>query len=151
MVIHGWNTESVRMLLYQDKRPGAYAAADDAPPNIGVFDDHTDNPGCRAKRSVPIPRLVREETHERVRPRVLLSRAILYLVSLHLFDSSAVSYSPFRSSESLVVSRSDGNLSLLQQDGMGSMDVGDEWKSHDYEPWIAAFDYWDTNVLYSGT
>ncbi|KAJ8489776.1 hypothetical protein ONZ51_g2749 [Trametes cubensis] len=50
----------------------------------------------------------------------------------------------------LIVSLSDGSLSLLQpEDGTG-LAVTDSWHAHDYEPWIAAWDYWNTNVVYSG-
>ncbi|OJT15835.1 Diphthine methyltransferase [Trametes pubescens] len=28
--------------------------------------------------------------------------------------------------------------------------VADSWHAHDYEPWIAAWDYWNSNVVYSG-
>jgi len=51
---------------------------------------------------------------------------------------------------SLIVSQSDGSLSLLRpRDGI--MAVAENWHAHDYEPWIAAWNYWDTNVLFSGT
>lgn len=30
------------------------------------------------------------------------------------------------------------------------MTIGENWHAHDYEPWIAAWNYWDTNVLFSG-
>jgi len=30
------------------------------------------------------------------------------------------------------------------------MAVAENWHAHDYEPWIAAWNYWDTNVLFSG-
>jgi len=50
---------------------------------------------------------------------------------------------------SLVVSLSDGSLSLLRsRDGI--MAVTENWHAHDYEPWIAAWNYWDVNVLFSG-
>jgi hypothetical protein len=51
---------------------------------------------------------------------------------------------------SLVVSQSDGSLSLLRsRDGI--MTVVENWHAHDYEPWISAWNYWDTNVIFSGT
>ncbi|KAI0655085.1 WD-40 repeat-containing protein [Cubamyces menziesii] len=49
----------------------------------------------------------------------------------------------------LIISLSDGSLSLLQPDNTG-LAVTDSWHAHDYEPWIAAWDYWNTNVVYSG-
>lgn len=30
------------------------------------------------------------------------------------------------------------------------MAVTDSWHAHDYEPWIAAWDYWNTNIIFSG-
>ncbi|KZT02717.1 WD-40 repeat-containing protein [Laetiporus sulphureus 93-53] len=56
---------------------------------------------------------------------------------------------PSTSLGSLVVSLSDGSLALLHPDDAG-MTVTDSWHAHDYEPWIAAWDYWDTNIVYSG-
>ncbi|KAH9849755.1 WD40-repeat-containing domain protein [Lenzites betulinus] len=50
----------------------------------------------------------------------------------------------------LIVSLSDGSLSLLQPEGTSGLTVTDSWHAHDYEPWIAAWNYWDTNVVYSG-
>ena len=47
------------------------------------------------------------------------------------------------------MSQSDGFLSLLRpRDGM--MIVTENWHAHEYEPWVAAWNYWDTNVLFSG-
>jgi hypothetical protein len=51
---------------------------------------------------------------------------------------------------SLIVSLSDGSLSLLRPSSQGELTVSDKWHAHDHEPWIAAWDYWDTSVLYSG-
>jgi diphthamide biosynthesis protein 7 len=31
------------------------------------------------------------------------------------------------------------------------MTVAENWHAHDYEPWAAAWNYWDTNVLFSGS
>jgi len=30
------------------------------------------------------------------------------------------------------------------------LSITDSWTAHDYEPWVAAWNYWDTNVIYSG-
>ncbi|KAL1951932.1 hypothetical protein VTO73DRAFT_1081 [Trametes versicolor] len=50
----------------------------------------------------------------------------------------------------LIVSLSDGSLSLLQPESGAGLTVADSWHAHDFEPWIAAWDYWNTNVVYSG-
>ncbi|KAI5478338.1 WD repeat protein [Pseudohyphozyma bogoriensis] len=48
----------------------------------------------------------------------------------------------------MVVSMSDGNLCTLG--GETELEVVDTWKAHDFEPWIAAFDCWNPNVVWSG-
>ena len=50
----------------------------------------------------------------------------------------------------LIVSLSDGSLSLLRPGSQGELIVSDKWHAHDYEPWIAAWNYWDNSVIYSG-
>ncbi|TCD71525.1 hypothetical protein EIP91_008906 [Steccherinum ochraceum] len=50
---------------------------------------------------------------------------------------------------SLVVSMSDGNISVLKSNG-SELEVSQTWHAHDYEPWIAAWNYWDTNVVFTG-
>ncbi|OCH96160.1 WD-40 repeat-containing protein [Obba rivulosa] len=50
----------------------------------------------------------------------------------------------------LIVSLSDGSLALLRADDQSGLVVSDTWAAHDYEPWISAWNYWDTNVVYSG-
>ncbi|KAH7911202.1 WD40-repeat-containing domain protein [Hygrophoropsis aurantiaca] len=50
----------------------------------------------------------------------------------------------------LVVSLSDGSISVLRPDSHRGMVITDSWPAHDYEPWIAAWNYWDTNVIFSG-
>ncbi len=51
-------------------------------------------------------------------------------------------------SQRLVVSRSDGGLSLLSSDGKAEVKT---WKAHDFEAWIAAWDRWsEGRTLYSG-
>ncbi|KAF5390155.1 hypothetical protein D9757_002925 [Collybiopsis confluens] len=49
----------------------------------------------------------------------------------------------------LVVSLSDGSLALLQPTE-SALVCADTWQAHEYEPWIAAWNYWDTNIIYSG-
>ncbi|KAK0233086.1 WD40-repeat-containing domain protein [Armillaria fumosa] len=52
---------------------------------------------------------------------------------------------------SLVVSLSDGSLSILRpNNGTGPLSVHSSWHAHDYEPWISAWNYWDTNMVFSG-
>ncbi|KAL4660793.1 diphthine methyltransferase isoform X1 [Arapaima gigas] len=54
------------------------------------------------------------------------------------------------SSEVRVVSSdSAGCVSVLSL-GETSLDVLSQWKAHDFEAWISAFSYWDTQLLYSG-
>ncbi|XP_078063222.1 diphthine methyltransferase isoform X2 [Mustelus asterias] len=51
----------------------------------------------------------------------------------------------------IVSSDSKGCLSLLSVDGCRSaLDMISHWKAHDFEAWIAAFNYWNTDVVYSG-
>ena len=51
---------------------------------------------------------------------------------------------------SLIVSLSNGYLCLLNPIEGSNMRVAETWHAHDYEPWIAAWNYWDPNVIYSG-
>ncbi|KAF7347828.1 WD-REPEATS-REGION domain-containing protein [Mycena venus] len=50
---------------------------------------------------------------------------------------------------SLVVSLSNGSLCLLNPRESG-LSIADTWHAHDFEPWIAAWDYWDSSLIYSG-
>ena len=56
-----------------------------------------------------------------------------------------------RSLGSLVVSLSNGSLSLLRENDSHELVVQETWHAHDYEPWIAAWNYWDPNIVYSGS
>ena len=51
---------------------------------------------------------------------------------------------------SLVVSLSNGNLCLLTPAEGSALCLTETWHAHEFEPWIAAWNYWDTNVIYSG-
>jgi len=51
---------------------------------------------------------------------------------------------------SLVVSLSNGSICLLRPtDGKG-LSIIDIWHAHDYEPWVGAWDYWSSDLIYSG-
>jgi len=50
----------------------------------------------------------------------------------------------------MVVSSSDGSISLLQPASDAALVESRSWHAHDFEPWIAAWNYWDSNLLYSG-
>lgn len=50
----------------------------------------------------------------------------------------------------MIVSCSNGNLSHLITDDTGELIVEQAWKSHDYEPWITAFDLWRPDIVWSG-
>ncbi|CAE6428788.1 unnamed protein product [Rhizoctonia solani] len=49
----------------------------------------------------------------------------------------------------LIVSRSDGEVSVLRPHG-SQFKVDTTWHAHDYEPWVAAWNYWSPTVAYSG-
>lgn len=49
----------------------------------------------------------------------------------------------------VVVSDSKGEVGILQVDQSRS-ELLQQWKAHDYEAWIAAYDYWQPSVIYSG-
>lgn len=51
---------------------------------------------------------------------------------------------------SLIVSLSDGSLCLLNPSSPHGLVVSDVWKAHVYEPWVAAWNYWESSVVYSG-
>ncbi|KAH9049337.1 WD-40 repeat-containing protein [Lactarius hengduanensis] len=57
---------------------------------------------------------------------------------------------PTSTAGSLVVSLSDGKLTLLEPDQTGQLSITSAWAAHAHEPWCVAWNYWDTNVIYSG-
>lgn len=50
----------------------------------------------------------------------------------------------------IVTSMSNGSVCILRPQGESGMVVTDTWEAHDYESWVAAWNYWDTNIIYSG-
>ncbi|KAG2350359.1 WD-40 repeat-containing protein [Suillus weaverae] len=57
---------------------------------------------------------------------------------------------PTNNHGSLVVSLSNGSLCVLNPGSTGNLTIVNRWHAHDYEPWIAAWNYWDTSIVYSG-
>ncbi|TFY71817.1 hypothetical protein EVG20_g1211 [Dentipellis fragilis] len=51
---------------------------------------------------------------------------------------------------SLVVSLSNGEVALLEPNPETGLRLTDTWHAHDFEPWIAAWDYWDPDSIFSG-
>ncbi|KAK9723044.1 hypothetical protein K7432_002199 [Basidiobolus ranarum] len=50
----------------------------------------------------------------------------------------------------IVVSQSDGQIILFDLGDGGEFRVVDQWQGHDLEAWIAGFDYWNTNTIFTG-
>lgn len=55
-----------------------------------------------------------------------------------------------KSDKRVVTSHSNGDINILAPDQTGGYAIQDQWHAHDLEAWIAAFDYWNTNIVYSG-
>jgi len=53
------------------------------------------------------------------------------------------------SSPKIVSSDSQGMISLVDVNTY-DLTVASQWKAHDFEAWIAAFNYWNTNIIYTG-
>ncbi|CAL9708743.1 unnamed protein product [Knipowitschia caucasica] len=49
----------------------------------------------------------------------------------------------------VVCSDSAGCISVVSL-GEGAVTVQSQWKAHDFEAWISAFSYWDTQLIYTG-
>ncbi|KAG8011647.1 Diphthine methyltransferase [Nibea albiflora] len=63
----------------------------------------------------------------------------------HVMSLSLVSSSDVR----VVCSDSAGCVSVLSL-AEGALTSLSQWKAHDFEAWISAFSYWDTQLIYSG-
>lgn len=69
------------------------------------------------------------------------------LMSNWFFDSFCVF---LNSTEvKLVCSDSAGCVSVLSM-SEATLTPLSQWKAHDFEAWISAFSYWDTQLVYSG-
>ncbi|KAI8377287.1 hypothetical protein BD560DRAFT_367036 [Blakeslea trispora] len=54
-----------------------------------------------------------------------------------------------KSDKRIVTSHSNGDINILAPTESG-YEIQDQWHAHDLETWITAFDYWNTNIVYSG-
>jgi hypothetical protein len=50
----------------------------------------------------------------------------------------------------IVTSHSSGKITLFDVNSTSSVAVVEQWQAHDLEAWIAAFNYWDSRVIYTG-
>lgn len=55
----------------------------------------------------------------------------------------------FSEAPNIVASDSRGNINLFKLIE-NNLILINSWNAHDYEAWIAAFYYWDTNIIFSG-
>lgn len=62
----------------------------------------------------------------------------------------SLDWQPHVAAPALITSLSDGHLAHLTQGADGSLIVSQSWKAHDYEPWITAWDRWQSNTVWSG-
>lgn len=54
-----------------------------------------------------------------------------------------------KSDKRVVTSHSNGNINILSPNESRYV-IEEQWHGHDLEAWIAGFDYWNTNIVYSG-
>ncbi|CAJ0764471.1 23103_t:CDS:2, partial [Entrophospora sp. SA101] len=60
------------------------------------------------------------------------------------------SSSPSSSSSSIVVSQSDGSVIVMSVDQQIGICEKNRWIAHEFEAWIATFNYWNPNIVYTG-
>ena len=56
----------------------------------------------------------------------------------------------FSAETRIVVSDSRGDITVLRLSSERPLEVEAQWKAHDYEAWICAFNYNNTDIIYSG-
>jgi hypothetical protein len=66
---------------------------------------------------------------------------------LHWLPLSRLSNQPLK----IISSDSKGQLHLLMVNEVGpGLELVASWQAHHFEAWIAAFNYWQTELVYSG-
>ncbi|CAG8543748.1 5101_t:CDS:2 [Dentiscutata heterogama] len=82
-----------------------------------------------------------------------LDLIILYAVNDHSKLCLSLDWSDrlgLSNNRSIVLSQSDGNIVVFSVDGQFGILEKNRWLAHDFEAWIAAFNYHNTNIIYSG-
>lgn len=77
--------------------------------------------------------------------RALLSSPVQRLLSCFFVDGSFMNSTEVK----LACSDSAGCVTVLSM-REGTLTPLSQWKAHDFEAWISAFSYWDTQLIYSG-
>ncbi|KND04073.1 uncharacterized protein SPPG_01515 [Spizellomyces punctatus DAOM BR117] len=85
------------------------------------------------------------EGSEELVPKASHSNGKDGVLSLSLDWSNRVNNSDPR----IIISESDGNIARLSITG-GSIVRSEEWHAHEFEAWISAFNYWETEIVYTG-
>lgn len=67
-----------------------------------------------------------------------------------MFNNILNCHSNIFSKVHITCSSSDGCVSLFSLTESEGLNCLSSWKSHDFEAWITAFDYWNTNIIYTG-